>query len=247
MKKCIEGPDSAILVVGIVPLLLALLWVVPSRAESNRNLTASGVSREDTLRLGERMYREGVLPSGEPMQAVVKGDIPVAGTAFTCLSCHLRSGLGSYEGGVLTPPTNGATLFRTVKMLYKGVEVTSLPTRRPAYTDTSLAEALRVGVDPSGRILAEIMPRYQLQDEEMALLISYLKSLSARFPPGYRIRRSVWQPSSQTMWTQKIVTPCSFRWRTMSGVRTIRQEDTGLIRDKPAWWNRSRYQRTWPP
>ena len=184
MKKCIEGPDYKVLAVNIISLLLALFWVIPSWAESNRNIAASGGSHEDTLRLGERMYREGVLPSGDAMQAIVKGDIPVAGTAFTCVSCHLRSGLGSYEGGVLTPPTNGRNLFRTVKMLYKGVEMTSLPTRRPAYTDASLAEALRVGVDPSGRIMSEIMPRYQLQDEDMALLISYLKSLSAQFSPG---------------------------------------------------------------
>ena len=72
-------------------------------------------SLEETLKLGERMYREGILPSGEPMHAFVKGDLPVSGTAFTCGSCHLRARLGSIEGSVVTPPTNGPYLFKPFK------------------------------------------------------------------------------------------------------------------------------------
>ncbi len=130
------------------------------------------------------MYREGILPSGKPMGALVKGDTPVKGTAFTCASCHLRSGLGSYEGGVATPPTNGRYLFEPRNIIYMGVPVTAAAPVRPAYTDESLARVLRTGVDPSGHALNDAMPRYVLRDEDMALLIAYLKSLSSRFSPG---------------------------------------------------------------
>ncbi len=176
--------NSAALVLIIIPLLMAFFWIDSGRAQDPQPLTISGVSREEALQLGEKMYREGILPSGEPMQAVVKGDIPVSGTAFTCSSCHLRSGLGSIEGRVITSPTNGSKLFLPLSVFYKGVEVTTMPPRRPAYTDESLAEVLRGGVDPSGRILDDIMPRYLLDDKDMALLISYLKSLSSQFSPG---------------------------------------------------------------
>jgi hypothetical protein len=146
----------------------------------------TGLTYDRTIRLGERMYREGLLPSGEPVQAIVKGDIPVEGTAFSCVSCHLRGGLGSIEGNVYTPPTNGSILFQPLKKIHKGVEIKygEAPLRRPAYTDETLAEVIRSGIDPTGKVLNDIMPRYLLEDADIALLTSYLKSLSARFSPG---------------------------------------------------------------
>lgn len=172
------------ILLGLIPLLLSVLWNDSAKGEGMMPVTPAGMSREETLRLGERMYRDGILPSGEPMQAVVKGDIPVLGTAFACASCHLRSGLGSFEGKVYTPPTNGATLFKPRTMLYKWIKVIAMPHRRPAYTDASLADVLWTGVDPAGKTLDDIMPRYMLEEADMAVLIDYLKSLSANLSPG---------------------------------------------------------------
>lgn len=145
-------------------------------------------SAEEQLRIGERMYREGVLASGEPMQAVVKGDILIPGTSFTCVSCHLRSGLGSIEGGVVTPPTTGKMLYKPLNLQHKNVEADKkyFPPieHRPAYTDETLAAAIRGGVEPTGVIMNPVMPRYHLADDDMASLIAYLKSLSSEFSPG---------------------------------------------------------------
>jgi hypothetical protein len=145
------------------------------------------MSKEDIQRYGEQIYRHGILPSGEPVQAIVKGDIEVEGSMFSCQSCHMRAGIGSYEGGVYTPPTNGSSLFNPLKFIYKGIVQEQVPPIRPAYTDKSLAEVLRYGDDPNGRILNDIMPRYVLNDVDMAILVSYLKMLSSQFSPGVTV------------------------------------------------------------
>ena len=138
----------------------------------------------EALRLGERIYREGILSSGESVQAVVQGDTPVDGRAFTCVSCHLRSGLGSFEGRVTTPATDGRSLYRPLASSFKGVQNVADPPLRPAYTDETLADAILEGVDPSGRTFDDIMPRYRLNPPDLAILIAYLKSLSSAASPG---------------------------------------------------------------
>lgn len=171
---------------AVLALAVGLALSAGSRREAPKR------SRAQILALGERIYREGILPSGEPLQGVVKGDVPVSGAAFTCRNCHLRSGMGSYEGGVSTPPITAAKLFQRqfwqfpnlteAERVEAGVAQSKL--RRPAYTDGTLADAIRTGVDPLGRTLNDVMPRYDLSPADMAILVAYLKTLSAEFSPG---------------------------------------------------------------
>lgn len=155
--------------------------------------TESSLSQKEVLHYGEQMYREGILPSGEAMQAFVSDDVPVDGTAFTCVSCHLRSGLGSIEGEVVTPPTNGRILYQPREPYIKGAEFVPfysnyakyLPVR-PAYTDETLATLIAAGIDPMGRSVLEVMPRYEIDDDAMAILVSYLKMLSDQPSPGIK-------------------------------------------------------------
>ena len=151
----------------------------------------AGLSPDRALALGERMYRQGLLPSGSPLRTQVSEQGPVPGSAFTCLSCHLRSGVGSIEGGVVTLPTNAARLFqpRYWKLPNLSPEARKdilaiTPEARPAYTDETLARVLRTGVDPTGHELHPAMPRFQLSDRNMAILIHYLRSLAAQASPG---------------------------------------------------------------
>jgi cytochrome c553 len=123
---------------------------------------------------GLRMYRDGILPSGEPMTALVAGDVPVVGTQFSCESCHGRSGMGAAEGAYIVPPVAAQFLF-----------VESPQPKRPAYDIDSHARVLRDGVTPSGRALSpELMPRYRLGDDDVAALTAYLATLSSGNSPG---------------------------------------------------------------
>ena len=152
--------------------------------------------------LGRRIYREGVLPSGKPVRAVVQGDVRVEGTQLNCANCHRRSGFGSSEGSAFVPPITGSFLFdgrelrRTdlFRKLFQEVQPNRLRARlrdprvRPAYTTETLASALRDGKDPLGREFDLLMPRYDLSDEDTAHLVAYLKSLTGI--PAFGVTRS---------------------------------------------------------
>ena len=143
--------------------------------------------------LGERIYRDGVLPSGAPLAGTLQGDVPVSGAAFSCASCHRRSGFGTSEGGAYVPPVTAPALFADRRLdraelfreLYQEVQPRTVmarvrdPRARPAYDAASLAAVLREGRDPTGRRLDPLMPRYDLGDADMAHLTAYLRTLSA--------------------------------------------------------------------
>lgn len=183
-----------------LPVILWFFLLTGTAFSFDVSSLIEGLAKDEVLSLGERMYRDGILPSGEPMEAVVMGDIPVDGRMFTCDDCHQRSGLGSEEGTVITWPTNGRELKKNRRRTgawrppdsdtAKQDARKNLPPYyrvedvRPAYTDESLAMALWTGVDPAGRKLDSIMPRYNLEDRDMAVLVHYLNNLSVDMAPG---------------------------------------------------------------
>ncbi len=162
-------------------------------AEQPANSKTADLTPAELHRLGERIYREGILSDGTPLRGFIRGDVPVDSTVFSCANCHTRSGLGSLEGQVASPPVNGPNLFKPRYLYADFVKNTISASRgksrpatavRPAYTDETLAAALLVGVSATGRDFAPIMPRYDLGDRDMQILISYLKNLSSQVSPG---------------------------------------------------------------
>jgi hypothetical protein len=158
-----------------------------------RDPSGTKIPAEEALALGEKMYRNGILPSGGPIQAKIQG-VTAPGTTFACIGCHLRSGLGSTQEGLRTLPINGARLFQPrypnfpiltpaerEQLLPAGLRY---PPIRPAYTRETLARAIQEGVDPSGRSLNPVMPAYELSAGDMAILVTYLTNLSSLPSPG---------------------------------------------------------------
>ncbi len=136
---------------------------------------------------GERLYRRGLLPSGEPVQATREAGATLKGADAACASCHRRSGLGSTEGRITIPPIAGPYLFtaRGKSLEQQGVPfVDTERLNREAYTEESLARAIRAGVGANGKPLHYLMPRYQIDDATMAQLIGYLRGLKVSVAPG---------------------------------------------------------------
>lgn len=136
--------------------------------------------------VGQSIYREGRLASGEPVRATVQKGVVMNGADAACAKCHRRSGLGGSEGPYAIRPIAGRLLFSQAqpeRAWRRGVPASGTAVR-PAYTQATLARALREGVDPAGRVLDALMPRYALSDEDIAQLHTYLDGLSSTSAPG---------------------------------------------------------------
>jgi hypothetical protein len=129
----------------------------------------------------EALYRRGILPDGTLLRGEREGAEPVVGAAAACSNCHRRSGLGMIEGQTVVPPIAGKYLFRIGEGRQAEMAMShpvAMSSKRAAYTETTLARALREGVSPEGRRFDFLMPRFALDDSAMALLTGYLKQLS---------------------------------------------------------------------
>lgn len=133
---------------------------------------------------GESIYREGVLDSGKPLVGTREGGVRMQGRDAACINCHRHSGLGAKEGRIYIPPIAGKYLTSTPEEYLDLAYVESMRPSREPYTESTIARAIREGVGVDGKPLSYLMPRFALNDAEMASLIGYLKSLGRRPAPG---------------------------------------------------------------
>jgi cytochrome c553 len=142
----------------------------------------------DVLEMGRRIYNEGVLPSGSELTGARPGGDPVRGNSAACVNCHRRSGMGQVEADILIPPITGNFLFATSDEKHLATmdpRVSKLFNQaHEPYTDTTLAAAIRNGINSHGRAMSVVMPHYNLSDVELKSLILYLKQLSSQWSPG---------------------------------------------------------------
>lgn len=164
----------------------------------------------DPFAIGRRIYREGILASGQPLQGLAAAKVTLAGANAACATCHRRSGYGSSEGPIEVRSITGPSLFGTPLAPPAPVSATARPalspseaartnasalraartaafagTRpRPVYDEASLARAIREGIDVTGRTMNASMPRYALEPAAIESLTAYLKTLSVQASPG---------------------------------------------------------------
>ena len=164
----------------------------PVAATARDGVVATPVSAPVLVEAGRRIYEQGLLPSGAPLQGVRDGTVPVSGAGAACVLCHRRSGMGVAEGLNFVPPVTAPALFEPYRPVghrtrtAPGVKFDDFPSRtRPPYDSKSLARALRDGESPGGHRFQFMMPRYELTDPDMAALEAYLRTLSATPSPGF--------------------------------------------------------------
>lgn len=134
---------------------------------------------------GMGIYRQGLLPSGAPLHGVLRNGAELDGADAACAKCHRRSGLGGGEGQRTIRPIAGRLLFSRPNFpATERATVLSGGDLAPPYTVETLARALREGVDPAGRTLDALMPRFDMSDADVAQLAAYLQGLSQTKAPG---------------------------------------------------------------
>jgi len=161
-------------------ILLTLFWI--TGAFAGETPATSDVS---LFEAGKRIYREGILTSGQPLEGLAIGEISLKGAEAACINCHLRSGLGVSEAGQQVLPVTGMALYQPGPPSFwyqHQIDKPDVNRFRPAYSDTTLAAALSSGLTPSHRSLQRSMPRFKLNDADLKALIVYLKSLSDLSP-----------------------------------------------------------------
>jgi Periplasmic binding protein len=145
-------------------------------------------SNSGQIELGRRIYMEGILPSGKPLQGKRNKTVQIEGAAAACETCHRRSGMGSLEGNIVIKPITGRFLFATDNnrpiALVDPRAPKNVTRAHTPYTEKSLGKAIRKGVSVSGSLLSPLMPQYVLSDNEIKAVIAYLRQLSADLSPG---------------------------------------------------------------
>jgi hypothetical protein len=131
--------------------------------------TESHGARE--LAAGRALYMEGRRADGTPLQGRGYGGMLLSGSQAACVNCHRPSGLGSTEGRSYIPAITADMLLEAMP---PGQGPSATGVGRPAYSPATLQSALRTGVDPGGRALGVLMPRYELSAEEVRALLRYL-------------------------------------------------------------------------
>jgi Cytochrome c len=176
-------------------LLLILAVIVPAgptavhaatAAVGSASAPAGDAQLAARLAIGQRIYRDGVRASGEPLTAIGAAQAKLSGKDVACVACHRRSGYGTSEGRFVIRPITGPALQQEQTVAVHGPRIKALlgTTQRPPYTEASLARTVRGGVDAAGKALDALMPRYELTDEEAQALTAYLFSLSSKPSPG---------------------------------------------------------------
>jgi cytochrome c oxidase subunit 2 len=114
---------------------------------------------------GERIYFTAASSSGKP---IISQGFTMMHGRIACVNCHGADGNG---GNVHMMMTN----FEAPDITW--VELTGPHEHHAPYTEATIKDAIIKGVEPNGEELEIYMPRWQMADEDLDDLLSFLKTL----------------------------------------------------------------------
>lgn len=125
----------------------------------------------DPIDLGRSIYEKGIGRDGREIGAMVHGSISLKGAAIACIGCHGIDARGGGEAFVQVPDIRWMNLSKPYPARRMG-------TTETPYDQSSFSTAVRTGITASDRKLDPVMPRFDLADDEINSLITYLSTIA---------------------------------------------------------------------
>ena len=114
---------------------------------------------------GERIYFTATSSSGKPIYS--QGFTMMHGS-IACVNCHGSDGQGGNVHIMMTS-------FEAPNITW--AELTGQHEDHAPYTEATIKDAIAKGLEPNGKELEIYMPRWQMADEDLDDLLSFLKTL----------------------------------------------------------------------
>ncbi len=152
-----KAHTSVILAVGLAIALVASVIIAGASSDSAPSASTTA---------GERIYATGTDSTGRQIQ-FTDGPDWLRQKNGGCAACHGANG----QGG---PVPNSGGYAPTIE--YKALI-------SEGYTDEKIERAITKGEDASGQSFSSTMPRWDLSDQQLTDLITYIKTLSAPSAP----------------------------------------------------------------
>jgi ABC-type branched-subunit amino acid transport system substrate-binding protein len=154
----------------LLPVLLLVLLLIGDLVE------AAQMSVEQ--RRGQQIYLTGKSPSGQPIQARLNNSgALLPATLMPCVNCHKYDGKGIPEGGITPADIRWVNLTKPYGIGQSSNRAGEKS--RPPYNRRSIKKAIAMGLNSGGEALNQVMPRYQLNLQDMQDLIAYLTGLGS--------------------------------------------------------------------
>ena len=161
-------------IAGVISFVLFVLFCGLS-VQSTTLTNERGLTPEE--RRGKALYLRGESSSGKEITAMV-GELDVPASTLTCAGCHGLRGEGKTEGGVTAGNLTWSNLVKPYGHTHPSGR------KHGPFNEKLFTRSLVHGLDPAGNKLAVAMPHYELNDQDVADLIAYLKRIDADRDPG---------------------------------------------------------------